>query len=474
MIHKAHRNRHKPSSRTTYSTVAILGAMLKIFLPLLLIAAVAAWFLTHSSPATGLVRVTTTIPGADIYLDGTMTGLQTDTTLPDIPVGRTIVTVRKSGLVSDPEMIVADVKDGQMAAASFTLLTERSAVHRDSIPPLRNVRQQIFSTGEPVRSIPPAEHHSGSHFVDYSTHPTALARPTQTFRASNDAQSVTSPGVGDSATADTGRIEGTEITVSSSPEGAQIVVNGLTTPRTTPYTFHGLEAGMYIFHLLKPGYVSNPDSVSVVISSSFQSELAAFELRPDARQPKPILTVSTSPPAAGIRINGQHVGVGKVSVDAAFGTQTVEFEDAPGYRAPEPVKVDLTTGNPHQDVTGTYEKIVGNAYLAVLPSEDLGTKFESGKLRVLVDNELLLDNTKERFDATLLGRILAGKRLVRIEYGDLADDMHVNLFDGQVSEINFRIESFFSKRHLRLREKEAVPLDKWEQKSRRLTVLSAS
>ncbi len=476
MTHKGSRKRHKPSSRAASSVMAIMGAMLKIFVPLILITAVAAWVLTHHSQSKGMLRVTTSIPGADIFLDGTMSGLQTDTTISDVPEGRCIVTVRKSGFVSDPEMAVADVKEGQVVRVSFVLRAEQAQLKTDSIPPLRQVRQEIFSTGEPIRAVPPAVYRRNSRLVDFSKRERTPSQPqitsTEPPSGSGD-QSSQTRAEGSAAQEATG-IQGTEITVSSTPEGAQIVVNGQTTPRTTPYTFHGLEEGMYIFRLLKPGYLAKPDSIAVVLSSDYQNELAAFELRSDAALPKPTLTIATTPPAAGIKLNGRHQGVGKVTVDAAYGTQTIEFAEIPGYRTPPPAKVELTTDAPHQDVTGTYEKIVGNSYLAVLPAEDLGMKFESGKLRVLVDNELLLDNSKERFDATLMGRILSGKRLVRIEYGDLADDIHVNLTDGQVSEVSFRVESFFSKRRLRLREKDSMPIDKWEQKSRRLTVLNAS
>lgn len=476
MTFKGFRKHHKPSSRAASSVMAIMGAMLKVFLPLILITAVAAWVLTHHSQSEGMLRVTTSIPGADIFLDGTMSGLQSDTTVSNVPAGRCIVTVRKPGYASDPEMAVADVKDGQVARLSFVLRAEQTQVRTDSIPPLRHVRQEIFSTGEPIRAVPPAVYRRNSRLVDFSKRERAPSQPGTAFTEppSDSSGQGSQTQSESSASLDASGIQNAEITVSSTPEGAQIVVNGQTTSRTTPYTFHGLEEGMYIFRLLRPGYLTKPDSIAVVLSSDYQNELAAFELRPDAALPKPTLTIATMPPAAGIKLNGKHVGLGKVALDAAYGSQTIEFADIPGYRTPPPVKVELTTDAPHQDVTGAYEKILGNAYLAVLPAEDLGTKFESGKLRVLVDNELLLDNSKERFDATLMGRILSGKRLVRIEYGDLSDDIHVDLTDGQVSEVSFRVESFFSKRRLRLREKDPMLLEKWEQKSRRLTVLNAS
>ena len=449
--------------------VAILGVMLRIVLPLVVIVGIAVFVLNYRSLGSGSIRVTTSVPGADIFLGGTMTGLQSDTTLLNVPPGRSIITVRKAGFVSDPEVIVTEVGKGHVIRANFVLRNEQTQARMDSIPPLRNVRQEIFSTGEPVRSVPASQYRRGQRFLDFAPQSTS-AEPRSA--ESSSAQTQT-PVTYEQPTTES-PIQNAQVTVSSVPENAQVIVNGTMTPRMTPYTFQNLEAGMYVIKLLKAGYSVKPESITVVLREDYQSELAAFELAPDADLPKPTLTVMTTPPAAGIKVNGKSVGVGKIILDAAYGTQSIEFVAAPGYRTPAPVQVELTADQPHQEITGTYEKISGNAYIAVMPGEDLGSEFESGKLRVFVDNELILDNSKEHFDVTLMGKILSGKRLVRIQYGELADDIHVNLTDNEVSEITFRIESFFSKRRLRLRDKDPIPMDKWEQKSRRLTVLNAS
>ena len=123
-------------------------------------------------------------------------------------------------------------------------------------------------------------------------------------------------------------------------------------------------------------------------------------------------------------------------------------------------------------MTGTYEKLSGNAFIVVRPGDDFG-KFDGSLLRVSVDNELIVDGPKERYDAALIGRVLSGKRLIRVQYGDLAGDIHVTPLDGEVSEITLRIESFFSKRKLRLREKSsALPLSQWQETARKMSVLT--
>ena len=133
----------------------------------------------------------------------------------------------------------------------------------------------------------------------------------------------------------------------------------------------------------------------------------------------------------------------------------------------------LSQDQPAAVVTGEYKRISGGAYVVIRPSEDLA-KFDAEKLRIYVDNELLLDGSQQSFDAALLGHLVAGRRLIKVLYGDLTDDIHVNAVDGQVAEITFRIESFFSKRRLRLRDKAMISVEQWQEKSKRLDVLTVS
>ena len=57
---------------------SIFMNLLKIALPLLIIAVAAVWILSHKSGSTGQVRVTTSVPGADIYIAGVQTGYTSD------------------------------------------------------------------------------------------------------------------------------------------------------------------------------------------------------------------------------------------------------------------------------------------------------------------------------------------------------------------------------------------------------------
>ncbi len=471
---------HKRSLRSHHrgsaSAVAIFLGLLRVGIPLLLIGGAAFWLLNHSSGAEGQLHVSTSVRGAEILIGGVQTGFQSDTTL-FVPVGRKIVTVRKPGFVSIPEFAIVEMTSHARLTANFVMRPARDVAERDSIPPLRPVRQEIFSTGQPVIQIPPAARHGSRRVLDLSPRLTTSAPPpSDALESSNPPPSA--PEWQSSPTAETpssssSALMSTQVTVSSVPEGALISVNGAPTQHLTPYTFRGLDRGLYSFRVKLEGYLTRPESLAVALNEDFQRELVAFELASDPSLPRPLLTLSTVPLAAGITVDGRAAGVGKVTLDPGFGEHRVEFAEVPGYRTPAPVAIRLTAAEPEGEATGRYERLTGNAFVAIVPNDDV-ERFDSRLLRVYVDNELVLDNPKERFDATLLGKILSGRRLVRVQYGDLQSDMQVNLLDGEVSEIVFRIESFFSKRRLRLKEKSAVPVEEWRQHSQKLTVLTVS
>lgn len=455
--------------RGSAAAVDVLFGLARVVGPLIIIGVAALWFLNRGA-GRGQLHVSSSTPGATILLDGVQTGYLTDTTL-IVTRGRRIVTVRREGFVSDPDFAVAEVRRGVVSRVSFDLRTPPGVTRSDSIPPLRHVRQEVFNTGEPVRALPPAPR-SATPLIDFSPESErgVSAGPSRSATGSDEAWPT--PEWTDTASI-SGSIQGTKVTVTSVPDGAEIVVNGAPTPRRTPYTFRGLDRGFYSFRVRREGFTVRPDSVVLALNHDYQQELAAFDLQADTTLPRPTLTVTTSPLAAAIRVDGKAAGIGKVSMDVAYGTHRVEFGDAPGYQIPVPVSVLLTSDQPHADVTGTYQRRSGNAYIAIQPAEEFGA-FDGSLLRVYVDNELLVDGPKQRFDVALIGPVLSGKRLVRVQYGDLTSDLHVNVLDGDVSELTLRIESFFSKRKLRLRENSSVPFGEWQQKTSKLNVLAAT
>lgn len=463
-----HKRKKRHSRRGSANAIDVLFGLLRVAAPLMIIAIAALWIINRRQ-GYGKLQIMTSVPGAEILLDAQQTGYLTDTTM-TVGLGRRIVTVRKSGYISDPEFVVADVRRNVVGRVTFDMKPHTITEKSDSIPPLRSVRQEIFLTGEPVHALSPAprERHPLVDFSMTSQRDENTQWPPRDF---NLTDAVHEPAWSDTVPVSTS-VQGTKVTVSSIPNGADIWVNGAPTPRMTPYTFRGLDRGVYSFRVRRDGFSARPDSVVLTLNHNFQEELAAFELTRDTTLPQPSLTVTTTPLAAAIRINGRAAGIGKVTQALDFGTHRVEFGDAPGYKAPAPAIVTLTTEKPQTEVTGTYEKLAGNAFIAVRPGDDFG-KFDGSLLRVSVDNELIVDGPKERYDAALIGRVLSGKRLIHVQYGDLTGDIHVTPLDGEVSEITLRIESFFSKRKLRLREKSsALPLSQWQETARKMSVLT--
>lgn len=473
------RRRGLYSTRGAGSALSILVNLARIFIPLGAIALLAYFALNLRSTGSGRLRVRTNVPGAEILLGGRQTGLKTDTTMIKLPAGRKIVTVRKQDFVSDPEFAIVPVADDSITSVFFKLTPAEHTLRSDSIPPLSSVRQEIFSTGEPIQAIPPASYRSAplldySHRIQQRIQSSENSQDPDRFaEAPNSLPPEEQPasGEGSEYTSESAVIEGTEVLITSSPEGAHIWVNGGETPRVTPYTFRGLDRGMYIFKTFQDGMIVEPESVVVRLGESYQHELASFKLSPDPKLPKPTLVVHTTPLAAGIKVNGENCGIGQCSKEVAYGSYSIEFMDAPGFRTPEPMMIDLTKDQPHVEVSGEYEKLIGNSYLAILPGEEL-EKFDPKLLKVYVDNELVLDGPEGKFNVTLVSKVVAGKRLIRVHYGALQNDMHVEMIDGGVSEISFRVESFFSKRTLKLRDKASIPLEKWQERARRLTVLN--
>ncbi|MCB1059571.1 MAG: PEGA domain-containing protein [Calditrichaeota bacterium] len=458
--------------RNKHPLVQLLGSLAKIGIPLIIIAVAAWWVLNRDATPVGQVRITSTIKGAEIYIDGAQAGAQTDTVLLDIPVGRRLITLRAPGLISDPEVAIVEVQKDRASVATFVLTDSNQAAQPDVIPVRDGVRQDVFATDEAmIRSIPAAPPRKS--LLDFSE---------DDYSSDYGSPSQSSPGTYTPKPQSSGKPEvmteeqrkslvGTQISVTSEPPGAAIIVNGARTPSVTPHTFRGLDRGYYVFSLELTGYVATPDSIEVALREDNENELAAFSLQPKERLPVPQLTIQTKPLAAGIKVDGTSVGVGSAKVSADYGARVIEFADVPGYKTPDPVRLSITTENSDHTVVGTYERLSGSALVAVVPNENF-PRFDAAKLRVFVDNELILDGPKGTYDATLLGSLYPGDRAIKIQYDDLVAEDIIKLNDGQVAEITIRINAFFSKRSLKFKVKTDIPLETWQARFKKSNILT--
>ncbi|MCB9357243.1 MAG: PEGA domain-containing protein [Calditrichaeota bacterium] len=465
--------------RSSRPIIQLIGNLARIAIPLALIAAAAVWFLNLNPTPYGDLRVTTTIPGAEIQIDGKHAGAQSDTVLTGIRAGRRFVTVRAPGLISEPEVVIVEIQKGRTAVAAFIMRDSISAAKADTFSAKRGVRQDIFAEDQSyVRAIPPAP--PSPEMLDYSDPDVDDFADRGTVprfepRVRPSSESLTESGESDSRVSDDTRksLAGTQITVSSEPPGARILVNGARTTSSTPYTFRGLDRGYYVFSIEMPGHAATPDSIEVVLTLDGQSELAAFSLEPLEKLPIPQLTISTKPLAAGIRVNGTAVGVGSARVNADYGSVLIEFVAVPGYQTPNPTRVEITKDHPNHEVAGVYERLSGSSMIAVVPNANF-PRFDGSKLRVFVDGELILDGPTEPFDVTLLGGLYPGERAVKLEYDGLVAEDIVKVFNDQVAELTIRINAAFGKRSLRFKTKTDIPLDKWQSDFKKSTILTQS
>ncbi len=158
-------------------------------------------------------------------------------------------------------------------------------------------------------------------------------------------------------------------------------------------------------------------------------------------------------------MNGAAVGIGSASVSADYGARVIEFANVPGYKTPDPVRVRRNRrSSPDHEIIGTYERLSGSAMVAVVPNEEF-LKFDGKKLRVYIDNELILDGPKDTFDATLLGSLYPGERAINVVYEDLVAEDIVQLIDGQVAEPTIRVDAMFGKRKLKFKVHTDIPLE---------------
>ena len=202
-------------------------------------------------------------------------------------MGRQLISVRKLGYVSEPEVAIVEVYQDRIANAGFVLKELETATKIDTVAPAGWFVRKSSALVNPVISIPPAP--PSRRIVRFEEDfDEAYTAPPQVTRSNK-----TTPPESESSTQQARQaLAGTEITVTSNHDGAVIIVNSAPTPHTTPYTFNGLDRGIYSFSLEKEGYEVQPDEISVSLTRSHQSELVAFKLLPDDSWPRPLGSIA--------------------------------------------------------------------------------------------------------------------------------------------------------------------------------------
>jgi preprotein translocase subunit YajC len=438
--------------------------LLRIFVPIIVVGTVFYLLIERPQTTTGQLRITSDVKGAEILIDGMRIGAVTDTTLSHVITGHRSVAVHKKGYIADPEVRFADVKQDTLTSVAFHLI-ERASSQRDSDSTgfLESLREEIpldleeiAPSSAPSRRVEPD---LADETEPYESTGEEMGHDTALSTFASERPIITTPQ----------NISGASIVVSSNPPGAEIIINGDSTGHQTNYTFHDLLRGTYFVSVRKQGYISKPEIVQIDLSRDFQNELVAFMLSLDESLPSPQLTISTEPIEAGIRVAGKPVGRGQVVLKVGLGKSLVEFEDILGYRTPQPQLVELTPETTSVEIVGHYERLEGKALLAITPARPQSIK--GGELRIWIDNELILDKPAQKLDGILIHKLVAGKRLVQVEYQGLVQNTQIDIVDDEVSILTFAVESFLSKKSLRLRVEPVVTLQNWQKRARKLTII---
>lgn len=93
-----------------------------------------------------------------------------------------------------------------------------------------------------------------------------------------------------------------DLIINSAPEGAQVTIDGHTSPEwVTPYTAPGLNEGHHTVSLTKPGFVNETRAVQIIAGNQVSLNLPLTELKATA-------AISSDPPGAEILIDGKESG----------------------------------------------------------------------------------------------------------------------------------------------------------------------
>ena len=228
--------------------------------------------------------------GATILIDGATTG---DTTPAELllPVGSHTVAVTRSGFQITPVIRTVNVPPGQRVQAGFTL-AELGELTVTSTP----AGAAIFLDGEDSGEVTP---HTftlvvGEHTVDVALDGYVADGGGRTIDLAPDG----TPPV------DFGMLPAGTLTVTSTPAGAQIFLDGDDAGQTTPHTFT-LAAGDYTVHVEKSGYTSDPVSLDVTVGAG--ADMTADFAMTDTGV-FGSLSVTSSPPGASIHLDGSDTG----------------------------------------------------------------------------------------------------------------------------------------------------------------------
>ena len=219
----------------------------------------------------GSISVSSTNSGASIYLDGFNTGQKTPSTLTDVPTGTHTVSVSLSDYTSSPSSQTVTVTSGGTVNAQFDLTPiQLGSISVSSTNSGASIYLDGFNTGQKTPStltdVPTGTHTVSVSLSDYTSSP------------SSQTVTVTSGGTVN-AQFDLTPIQLGSISVSSTPSGASISLDGVDNGKITPFTLTDVPIGTRTVSVSLSDYTSSPSSQTVNVTSGGTVK-AQFDLTP--------------------------------------------------------------------------------------------------------------------------------------------------------------------------------------------------
>ncbi len=239
----------------------------------------------------GQLKVTSNPDSAEIILDDEDTGKKTPFTFNQVLIGEHVVKVVKEGFSSQPDSSIVNISESATAEVDFTLTQNFGKLRVTSDTVSANIILDGQDTGQKTphtfEQILEGDHVVKVYKQGYTAVPDSIVITVvknQTAQANF------------TLAQDFGSLQ-----VTSSPEEADIILDGQITGQKTPHTFQKVPVGEHMVKVLKSGYAPDSVAVTVVKDSTVQANLALT-------QNFGSLQVTSNPNQADIFIDGQNTG----------------------------------------------------------------------------------------------------------------------------------------------------------------------
>jgi hypothetical protein len=244
-------------------------------------------------PDVGGIYVTSSIEGADVYIDGYNTGMTTPAVFNGLGSGKHTVKIKKGKIEFNNDKIKIQVVKNRITRVQFDN-ANHYYLNTDIISD--NYKGLPFTVnGKPPEYKFPktAEVNLGYSFITILNNKTFLSHSINVF--SDDETEKINPR----------DYRFGKVFVDSVPAGAEIYVDGFATGYSTPYSIDNISDGRHIISVSRPGYIDEEKEILFAPDISDIDESVKFILKPYLYGS---LEVTSTPPGAKIYLYGKNTG----------------------------------------------------------------------------------------------------------------------------------------------------------------------